>query len=164
MSSLDQIIQLAATAALQGVGSFLHESQSQATLTANYAALPAIVYGTATTSQQQASSRVEAATVTVYFADATPGLGDDAAATHATQERMQQLKRRFLAALDAGPLVQVDGIKATPMAGIYEAVLDGIGCQFTLTVPAGSLLSTCLPGAVVPAPAPTISNFEAVAA
>ena len=164
MSSLDTHIPAAATAALNGTGSFLHESQGQATLTANYAALPAIVYGTATTSQQQASSRVEAATVTVYFADATPGAGDDAAATFATQERMQQLKRRFLAALDAGPLVQVDGIKATPMAGIYEAVLDGIGCQFTLTVPAGSLVAACLPGAVVPVPAPTITNFEAVAA
>lgn len=164
MNSLDQYIAAAALAALQGTGSFLHESQGQATLTANYAALPVIVYGTATASQPQASSRVEAATVTVYFAAATPGPGDNAAATHATQERMQALARRFLAALDAGPLVQVEGIKATPMAGIYEAVLDGIGCQFTLTVPAGSLVAACLPGAVVPVPRPTITNLQAVAA
>lgn len=144
MSSLDLAIQAAAEAALQGVGTFIHESQAQATLTANYAATPVIVYGTATTSQQATGSRVEAATVTVYFADTTPGFTDDAAATYATQERMQQLKRRFLAALDAGPLVQVESIKATPMAGVYEAVLDGIGCQFTLTVPAGSLVAACL--------------------
>ena len=164
MSALIQYIEAAATTALQGVGSFIHEAQGQATLTANYAALPVIVYGTATTSQQQASSRVESAQLTVYFGDATPGAGDDAAATYATQERMQQLKRRFLAALDTGLLVQVDGIKATPMAGIYEAVLDGIGCQFTLTVPADALIVACLPGAVVPAPSPTITNLHAVPA
>ena len=162
MNSLDQHLSDAATTALAGVGAFIHESQGQATLTANYAALPVIVYGTATTSQQASSSRVEAAAVTVYFADATPGPGDDAAATHATQDRMQQLKRRFLAALDAGPLVQLDGIKATPHEAIYEAMLDGIGCQFTLTVPAGSLLVACLPGAIVVPPvplAPRITNF-----
>lgn len=162
MSSLDLTIQAAAAFALSGSGSFIHESQGQATLTANYAALPAIVYGTATTSQQQASSRVETATVTVYFADATPGPGDDAAATYATQDRMQQLKRRFLTALDAGPLVQVEGIKATPHESIYEAMLDGVGCSFTLTVPAGSLVAACLPGAVVVPPvplAPHITNF-----
>ena len=145
MSSLDQSIAAAAAYALAGVGSFIHESQAQATLTANYAALPAIVYGAATTSQPLPGSRVESATLTVYFADATPGAGDDAAATYATQDRMQLLKRRFLAALDAGPLVQLDGIRATPMAGIYEAVLDGIGCQFTLSVPAPPLLAACLP-------------------
>ena len=163
MSTLDLTIQAAAAFALNGAGSFIHESQGQATLTANYAALPAIVYGTATLSQPQASSRVEAAALTVYFADATPGPGDDAAATHATQDRMQALKRRFLAALDAGPLVQLDGIRATPMAGIYEAVLDGIGCQFTVTVPAGVY---CLPPVYAPIPAPvllpTITNFRAL--
>lgn len=137
-------IEAAATATLAGVGTFIHEPNAQATLTANYADLPVIVYGTATTNQPRPDSRTEAAAVTVYFADATPGNGDDAAATQATQDRMQALKRRFLAALDAGPLVQLDGIKATPMAGIYEAVLDGIGCQFTLTVPAGSLVEACL--------------------
>ena len=144
MINIDQTIAAAAAYALAGVGSFIHESQAQATLTANYTALPAIVYGTATVSQTLASSRVEAANVTVYFADATPGLGDDAAATYATQDRMQALKRRFLAALDAGPLVQVDGLRATPMAGIYEAMLDGIGCQYTLTIPAPSLVVACL--------------------
>lgn len=144
MSTLDQTIAAAAAYALAGVGSFIHESQAQATLQANYAALPAIVYGTATVSQTLASSRVEAANVTVYFADATPGLGDDAAATYATQDRMQALKRRFLAALDADPLVQVEGLRAAPMAGIYEAMLDGIGCQYTLTVPAPSLVVACL--------------------
>ena len=159
MNSIDQHLSDAATAALAGTGAFIHESQGQATLTANYAALPVIVYGTATTSQQQASSRVEVAAITVYFADATPGAGDDAAATHATQDRMQQLKRRFLAALDAAPLVQVDGIKATPMAGIYEAVLDGVGCQFLLTVPSAPLVVRCLPGA-----APVITNFTAAGA
>lgn len=162
MSTLDQTIAAAAAYALAGVGSFIHESQAQATLTANYAALPAIVYGTATVSQTLASSRVEAANVTVYFADATPGLGDDAAATYATQDRMQALKRRFLAALDAGPLVQLDSIKANPFAVGYEAMLDGLGCQFTLTLPAGVY---CPPRVVVPAPvAPTITNATFVAA
>lgn len=150
MISLDQTIAAAAAYALDGVGSFIHESQAQATLTANYAALPAIVYGTATLSQQLATSRVETATVTVFFADATPGNGDDAAAIYATQARMQLLKRRFLAALDTGPLVQLDGIKATPMESIYEAMLNGIGCQFTLSVPAPALLVVCLPVAGVP--------------
>ena len=145
MTSLDTCIAAAATAALAGAGSFIHESQAQATLAANNAPLPAIIYATATTSQQAASSRVEAATVTVYFAAATAGAGDNAAATYDTQQQMHQLKRRFLAALDTGALVQVDGIKATPMAGLYEAVLDGVGCQFTLTVPAAPLLPACLP-------------------
>ena len=164
-STLANHIEAAALFALAGTGTFIHESQAQATLTANYAALPAIVYGTATLSQALASSRVESATVTVYFADATPGAGDDADATHATQDRMQLLRRRFLAALDAGPLVQVEGIKATPHEAIYEAMLDGVGCQFTLTVPAAPLLVPCLPGAIVVPPvplAPRITNFVAV--
>lgn len=167
MSTLDQYIAAAAATALAGVGSFIHESQAQATLTANYAALPAIVYGTATLSQALTSSRVESATVTVYFADATPGLGDDAAAIYATQARMHTLKRRFLAALDAGPLVQIDAIRATPQAAIYEAMLDGIGCQFTHTVPANGLLLACLPGYVAPVvvpAAPTIANATFTAA
>ena len=162
MTSLDTCIATAAAFALNGVGSFIHESQGQATLTANYAALPAIVYGTATLSQALPSSRVETAAVSIYFADATPGPGDDAAATYATQDRMQALRRRFLAALDAGPLVQLDGIRATPMMGIYEAVLDGLGCQFTLTLPAGVY---CLPPVAPPAPVlPTIANVTFTAA
>ena len=142
--SLDQHIAAAAAFALNGVGTYIRESQAEATLTANYAALPVIVFGTATTNQQQAVSRVETAAVTVYFADATPGPGDNAAATYATHARMQVHKRRFLAALDTGPLVQVDGIRATPQESIYEAMLDGVGCQFTLTVPAASLVVVCL--------------------
>ena len=144
MTSPAAYIQAAALAALNGTGTFAHESNAQATLTLNAAALPAIIYGTATVGQPRPDSRAESTTATVYFADATPGPGDDAAATYATQERMQGLKRRFLAALDAYPLAQVDGIKATPFAVTYEAMLDGVGAQFTLTVPAGSLVEACL--------------------
>ena len=76
--------------------------------------------------------------------DAKPGAGDDPLAHHAAVTRMEALKRRFLAALDAKPRVQLDTLRATPFADAYAAKLDGVGCQFTLTVPAPSLVAACL--------------------
>lgn len=68
---------------------------------------------------------------------------------------MQALKRQFLTVLDAAPLVEVDNINATPMLGLYEAVLDGIGCAFDLTVPANGLLTICAP---LPVTTPMVTN------
>ena len=143
-SPIAQTLEAAALLALSGTGSFLYQSAEQAELSAQDHALPLIVCYDFTTSQASPNSRTESAALTLYFADARPGQGDDPAAHHATTAAMEALKRRFLAALDAGPLAQLDGIRATPFAGYTSSELDGIGCQFTLTVPAAALVVACL--------------------
>jgi hypothetical protein len=67
---------------------------------------------------------------------------------------MRALKRRFLAALDASPYVQIDTIRDTPFSGAFQAMLDGVGMQFTLTVPSGNYCE--------PAPAEALSGFPYV--
>ena len=49
-----------------------------------------------------------------------------------------------LTALDARPLAQIDAIRDTPFTSFTSSQLDGLGCQFTLTVPAPSLVAECL--------------------
>ena len=49
-----------------------------------------------------------------------------------------------LTALDARPLAQIDAIRDTPFTGFTSSQLDGVGCQFTLTVPAPLLVVACL--------------------
>lgn len=161
MSNLTFALQAAALTALNGSGSFLYQSAEQAELSAQDHALPLIVCYDFTTSQTGPASRVEAAGLTLYFADARPGASDDPVEHHAAVARMEALKRRFLAALDAGPLVQLDGIRATPFTGYTSSELDGVGCQLTLTVPAASL---CVTAAPAPAPAPFASFVSVVAA
>ncbi len=133
MSSPAEYIQAAALIA--GAGTFLHERREQVTLTANSCALPAIVLYDYTTSQASANSRVGTAPVTLYFGDARPGQGDDAAAQNEVVERMRTLAKTFLAALNTSPLVQLENLRETPFYNAYEAELDGVGVQFTLTVP-----------------------------
>ena len=162
MNSHAEYIQAAALFALAGTGSFLRESAAMATLDINSAALPVIVLADYTTTQLNENSKVQAAALTIWFGDATPGPGDDAAARHVTETRMSRLKDRLLAALSAEPLTERLNEKASGMPSMFEAMLDGIGCQFTLTVPPGSLPLACLPGAIVVPPvplAPRITNF-----
>ena len=134
-----QYLEAAALLALNGVGTFLYQSAEQAELSAQDHPLPLIVCYDFTTSQARADSRTESAGLTLYFADARPGSSDDDQQHHAAVNRMEQLKRRLLAALDARPLAQLDGIRATPFSNYTSSELDGVGCQFTLTVPAGAL-------------------------
>lgn len=139
MTSPADYLAAAARVALAGIGTFLFESREQVTVSLNSAPLPAIILYAYTLAQAGPSARVESAAVTLYFGDATPGSNDDAAAAYATQQRMRVLKQRFLAALDANMLAQLDGLKDTGFEAAYEARLDGVGCQFTLTVPAVAL-------------------------
>lgn len=134
----------AATTALAGTGTYLRETPEQATLDTSSLPAPFIVCGEYTTTQARPDSRVSGAAVSLYFCDVVPGQGDDPAAHFAAVARMEQLKQRFLAALDAYPLAQLDGIRATPMSGIYAAMLDGVGVQLTLTVPAASTVAACV--------------------
>ena len=144
MTSPASYLAAAALSALNGTGTFIRQSAEQAELTAQTAPTPHIVLYDYTTSQASTFGRTEGAAITLYFADARPGNTDDAAQHHAAVERMTLLKRRFLAALDASPFVQVDAMRATPFANFTSSQLDGVGCQFTLTVPAGSLVVACL--------------------
>lgn len=151
MSTLAATLEAAATAALAAYagiagtpGTFLYQSAEQAELSAQDHPLPLIVCYDFTTSQASASSRVESATLTLYFADARPGTSDDDQQHHAATARMEQLKRQLLARLDAGHLVLVEGIRATPFSNYTSSELDGVGCQFTLTVPAATLVAACL--------------------
>lgn len=126
-------------------GTYLRVSAVQAgieTSTADPA--PFIICYDFTTSQADTNSRVESAAVTLYFADVKPGQGDSAEIHHDATARMTLLKQRFFAALDAHPLVQISAMRATPFADSYAAKLDGVGVQFTLTVPAPSLVAACL--------------------
>jgi hypothetical protein len=134
----------AAAAALNGVGTYLRETPEQATLDTSALLPPFLVCGEYTTTQADANSRVSAAAITLYFADVRPFAGDDPAAHQATVARMETLKRRFLTALDGAPVVRLDGLRATPFTGAYAAQLDGVGVQFTLTVPVAALVPACL--------------------
>lgn len=146
MSNLAHHLEAAAAAALAatGTGSFLYQSAEQVELSAQDHPTPLIVCYDFTTAQALASSRTESAALTLYFADTRPGTSDGDTAHHAAVARMEQLKRRFLAALDAHPLAQVEGIRATPFSSYTSSGLDGVGCQLTLTVPAASLVTACL--------------------
>lgn len=144
-------IEAAATAALLAYagttgtpGTFRHESREQADLDVQADPLPFVVLFEATSNQTGPGSRVLATNVTLFFADAVPGPGDDPVAHQAAVTRMAGLKRAFFAALDAYPRAQIDGIRDTPFTGFTSSQLDGLGCQFTLTVPAPSLVVACL--------------------
>lgn len=160
MNSLTSYVQSAALAALAGTGSFIHDSPELATLKLNSAQLPAIIYGEPVLKQSDSQARGITATVTIFFASTTPGLGDDYDASLQTIATMQLLCNQFLAILD-GPmaLTKVENITRGDLFKVYEAVLDGVTCQFTLTVPVAPLVVRCLPGA-----APVITNFTAVGA
>ena len=145
MNSLTSYIEAAAVAALAGTGTFVHDSPELATLVLNSAMLPAIIYGEPTLAQADASSRVETSTVTLYFATSKPGAGDSAALHYGAVAQMDALKHRFFSLLDSSPYVRIDALKATPFANAYEAMLDGVGCQFLLTVPSAPLVVRCLP-------------------
>ncbi len=138
MSPADYLL-AAATAALAGQGTYLRENHADANLDSFDAALPLIVLGDYSSQQRGPESRVSSALLTLYFADKRPGDGDSPEAHFAAVARMEALQRRLLAALDAYPKVQLDSIRATPMASLYAAELDGIGVQLTVTVPAVAL-------------------------
>jgi hypothetical protein len=137
-SPLDYIFAAAAAAFAGGPGTFLYQSAEQATLSLNSAQVPAIVLFDYTTSQPTATSKAQSAPLTLYFATSVAGMGDDSEGHHAATEDMRALQRRFFAELDRSPYAQIEGIKATPFAGAFEAQLDGVGIQFTLTIPAGN--------------------------
>lgn len=139
--TLADYLAAAAAAASVAYGSvtYVRQSAEQATLTLNAAALPAIILYDYTTSQVGPQSRVETAALTLYFADARPGDGDSPEAHHAAVARMRTLQGQFLRALHAYPLVQLDNLRDTPFTSAYEAELDGVGLQLTLTVPAVAL-------------------------
>jgi hypothetical protein len=155
MNSPADYIEAAATRAL-GIyaasatpGTYLHGSAVQASVDANDVPLPLINLFDYTTNQQTTTSRVERADCTMYFGDRKDGQGDDAIIEAAAVERMHQLRRRFLAALDNSPVVEITNMRATPFHDAYGAKLTGVGMQFTLGVPAGSLVEACQ---VFPAP------------
>lgn len=135
--TLDTYLETAATVALAAAGTYLRESTVQAEVDTSLASpAPFIIVGDYTTNTARVSSRTDSATVSLYFADARPGQGDSPEAHQDAVSRMEALKRKFLAALDAYPLAQIEGIRATPFDGFYSAELDGVGVQLTLTVPA----------------------------
>jgi hypothetical protein len=138
--TLDAYLSAAATAALAGAGTYLRESAAQAEVDTSlpYPA-PFIIVGDYTTNTPRASSRTSSATVSLYFADTRTGQGDSPEVHQDAVARMEALKRKFLAALDNYPLAQIEAIRATPFDGFYSAELDGVGMQFTLTVPAVAL-------------------------
>ncbi|MGI4871504.1 MAG: hypothetical protein ACRYFX_10035 [Janthinobacterium lividum] len=140
MTSPEEFLKAAALTALNGTGTWLRESPVQAGIdtSAGYPA-PFIICGDYTTTQAQASSRTSAAAVTLYFADVCPSKADDAQAHLAAIARMEELKRRFLTALNADDFTQIEAIRASPFAAAYAARLDGVGMQFTLTVPTRAL-------------------------
>lgn len=144
----------AASYALAAAGTFLRETPEQATLDTSALAPPFIVLGEYTTSQVRLESRVSAAAITLYFADARPGPGDSPAAHQDALRRMEALRQSFVASLDASYLVALDSIKFTPFTSAYAAQLDGIGMSFTLTVPMTAPIPACLPGFVPYVPGP----------
>lgn len=151
MTSPAAYLQAAAAAALAGAGTFLHYRPEQATLELNSAPLPAIVYSDLTVSQATSTSRTESAPVRLYFATSRPGHGDDPEAGNAAVADMRALAARFMGALDSSHLTDIAGLRATPFYNAYEAELDGVGFEFTLTVPASSLRVACPPVLTVPA-------------
>jgi hypothetical protein len=135
--TLETYLATAAATALAGTGTYLRESAVQAEVDTSLPhPAPFIIVGDYTTNTARGSSRTDSAVVTLYFADSRPGQGDSPEAHQAAVARMEVLKRAFLTRLDAYPLAQIEGIRATPFDGFYSAELDGIGVQLTLTVPA----------------------------
>ena len=159
MTSPADYLAAAARTALAGSGSFFHERGEQVTLALDAAPLPAIVLYDYSTSQANPAARVESAACTLYFSTSRPGQGDDPAAGNLAVTQMMALKSKFLTALDAALLAQVDGLKATAFYNAFAAELDGVGCQFVLTVPAVPLVPVC----VVAVPTTqTVTAFSAV--
>lgn len=151
MNSPADYIFAAVAAALASGGTFLYQSAEQATLSLNDSPVPAVVLYDYTTNQAGATAKAQSAPLTLYFATSVQGQGDDPEAHHAAVDAMRELKRRFFAELDSSPYVQIDTIRDTPFSGAFEAMLDGVGCQFTLTIPAGNHCE--------PAPAEALSGF-----
>jgi len=137
-SPVDYIFAAAQAAFATEPGTFLFQSAEQATLSLNQAKVPAIILYDYTTNQAGATAKAQAAPLTLYFATTTAGPGDDSELHHEAVEAMRALKRRFFAELDKSPYAQIEAIRDTPFQGAYEAMLDGVGVQFTLTIPAGN--------------------------
>jgi hypothetical protein len=158
MTSAADVIAVAAQAALlqwlgrstapdAQLGTFLHASQVQAGIEANTVPMPLITLFDYTTNQKATNDRVLRADCTMYFCSEKAGQGDSAEVEMAAVAQMTQLKRRFLAALDSSPILEITNIRATPFHNAYAALLTGIGATFTLGVPA-SLVEPCLPALV----------------
>jgi len=143
MPAFTDYLTRAATAALSGTGTFAQETREQATLTANNAQLPLIVLGNYPTSLKATNDRLTRAEVSMFFGDSKEGQGDNPEAENSTVANMELLKRRFLAALDANPTVEITNIRAVPINNTYEAELTGVGVQFTLGIPSGTLTPAC---------------------
>lgn len=154
MTSHADYIEAAATKALAQwapvPGTYMNGSAVQASLEADAVPLPLLNLFDYTTNQQATTSRVERADCTMYFGDRKEGQGDDAEIEAAAVARMRQLMRRFLAALDSSPVVEITNMRATPFHDAYGAKLTGVGVQFTLGIPAGTFAEACLD---LPAPA-----------
>lgn len=125
-------------------GTFLHGSAIQASVDANSCPVPLVLLFDYTTNQKATTDRVSRADCTMYFADSKEGQGDSAEIEAEAVARMSQLKRRFFAALDLSPVVEITNLRATPFHDAYAAKLTGVGVQFTLGVPAGVLVEACL--------------------
>lgn len=132
------------------LGTYRHESLAQGTLTANSCPLPLVELFDYTTNQQNSNSRTSRADCTMYFGTSKPGQGDSAEYEAAAVLAMRELLRRFLATLDAVPVLELTNIRATPFHNAYEAELTGIGVQFSLAAPANRYC----PPALVPVLAP----------
>lgn len=123
------------------VGTYLRETPEQATIDTS-SALPApfIVVGdyTTTTVLNAIGKEFDSASPTVAFADTRLGQGDDPEAHFAAVARMEQLQMLFFAELEQLGRPATNR-RRVPYAGLYAAELDGVGVQFTLTVPAAVL-------------------------
>jgi hypothetical protein len=132
------------------VGTYRHESLVQGTLTANSCILPLVELFDYTTNQANATARVARANCTMYFGTSKPGQGDSAEDEAAAVRAMRELMRRFLATLDAVPVLELTNLRASPFHDAYEAKLTGVGVQFTLATPANQY---CPPSMVPVLPA-----------
>ena len=162
MTSLDQTIAAAAATALAGGGTYLRETPTFAGIdTSTGLAAPFIICSdlTITSVITPVGKEFESTTATVFFGDVKPGLGDDTAAHAATVQRMQSLQYLFFAELYRMDY-ETPGRKRTEMRDVYAAMLDGLGSQFTISIPAPSLVPVCNPR---PVTAPTITNATFVA-
>jgi hypothetical protein len=151
MNSPADFIFAAASAASVAAGTFLYQNAEQATLSLNEAPVPAIVLYDYPLNQASATGKTQSAPITLYFATSVEGPGDNSEAHHVAVEAMRAMKRRFIAELDKSPFVQIDTIRDAPFKAAYQAELDGVGVQFTLTVPAGNYCE--------PAPQEAMSGF-----
>lgn len=147
MNSLAQTIAAAANTALAGVGTYLRETptfagiDTSSGLTAPYIICSDFVIKSVIT---PVGKEFESTTATIFFGDVRPGAGDDTGAHDATVSRMQGLQYLFFA-----ELLRMDydtnGRQRTEMHDVYAAMLDGLGMQFTISIPAPSLVPACLP-------------------